>query len=85
MAARKKTVRKKTLRKKKTHWGGSRRGAGRPPGTGTGPSKHARINRVVVMVSNAEMKILQTYAKREDLPLGTAAYRIVAKALKRLG
>jgi hypothetical protein len=83
MAARKKTSKKKAVRKKK-QWGGRRKGAGRPPGTGTGPSKHARINRVVAMLSNDELKILQAHAKREKLPLGTAAYRIIAKALRRL-
>jgi hypothetical protein len=90
MGARKKTSKKKavrqkkTVRKKKSRWGGRRKGAGRPPGTGTGPSKHARINRVVAMLSNDELKILQAHAKREKLPLGTAAYRIIAKALRRL-
>ena len=83
MAARKKTSKKKAVRKKK-QWGGRRKGAGRPPGTGTGPSKHARINRVVAMLSNDELKILQAHARREKLPLGTAAYRIIAKALRRL-
>ena len=85
MGARKKTSKKKTVRKKKSRWGGRRKGAGRPPGTGTGPSKHARINRVVAMLSNDELKILQAHARREKLPLGTAAYRIIAKALRRLG
>jgi hypothetical protein len=84
MAVRKKTSKKKTVRKKKSRWGGRRKGAGRPPGTGTGPSKHARINRVVAMLSNDELKILQAHARREKLPLGTAAYRIIAKALRRL-
>ncbi len=85
MAARKKTSRKKKIvRKKKSQWGGRRKGAGRPPGPGTGPSKHARINRVVAMLSNDELKILQAHAKREKLPLGTAAYRIIARALRRL-
>jgi hypothetical protein len=90
MGARKKTSKKKavrkkkTVRKKKSRWGGRRKGAGRPPGTGTGPSKHARINRVVAMLSNDELKILQAHARREKLPLGTAAYRIIAKALRRL-
>jgi hypothetical protein len=90
MAARKKASKKKSARKKKSvrkksRWGGRRKGAGRPPGTGTGPSKHARINRVVAMLSNDELKILQAHAKREKLPLGTAAYRIIAKTLRRLG
>jgi hypothetical protein len=84
MGARKKTSKKKSVRKKKSRWGGRRKGAGRPPGTGTGPSKHARINRVVAMLSNDELKILQAHARREKLPLGTAAYRIIAKTLRRL-
>ncbi len=83
MSARKKTIRKRG--KKKSGWGGRRPGAGRPPGTGTGPSRDARINRVVAMVSNNELKILQKYAKSEKLPLGTAAYQIIARTLRRLG
>ena len=81
--ARNKVVRKKSVRKK-SGWGGRRRGAGRPLGTGTGPSKHARINRVVAMLSNDELKILQAHAKRKKLPLGTAAYRIIAEALRQI-
>jgi hypothetical protein len=84
MTARKKTSKKKTVRKKTSQWGGRRKGAGRPRGTGTGPSKHARINRVVAMLSNEELKTLQAHARRQKLPLGTAAYRIIAKALRRL-
>jgi hypothetical protein len=84
MGARRKTSKKKSVRKKKSQWGGRRKGAGRPPGTGTGPSKHARINRVVAMLSNDELKILQAHARRQKLPLGTAAYRIIAQALRRL-
>ena len=86
-ARKKKTAKKKTTTKKsanKGSWGGSRPGAGRPPGTGTGPSKDARINRVVAMLSNDELKTLQKHAKRQKLPLGTAAYQIIAKALRRL-
>jgi hypothetical protein len=81
-ATKKKAAKKKTT--KKSSWGGSRPGAGRPPGTGTGPSKDARINRVVAMLSNDELKTLQKHAKRQKLPLGTAAYQIIAKALRRL-
>ena len=83
-ASKKRAVSKKKSVQKKAGWGGRRRGAGRPLGTGTGPSKHARINRVVAMLSNDELKILQAHAKREKLPLGTAAYRIIAQALRRL-
>jgi hypothetical protein len=84
MSARKTTSKKRATKKKSSGWGGRRTGAGRPPGTGTGPSKNARINRVVAMLSNDELKTLQKYAKKEKLPLGTAAYRIIAKVLKRL-
>jgi hypothetical protein len=83
-ASKKRAVSKKKSVQKKAGWGGRRRGAGRPLGTGTGPSKHARINRVVAMLSNDELKTLQAHAKREKLPLGTAAYRIIAQALRRL-
>ncbi|HXV37355.1 MAG TPA: hypothetical protein VEC18_09405 [Myxococcota bacterium] len=72
------------MARKKFGWGGRRKGAGRPPGTGTGPSKNARINRVVAMLSNDELKALQAHAKREKLPIGTAAYQIIARALRRL-
>lgn len=82
MSARKKTTKKRSA--KKSSWGGRRAGAGRPRGTGTGPSRDARINRVVAMLSNSELKILQKHAKREKLPLGTAAYRIIARTLRRL-
>jgi hypothetical protein len=70
-------------KKSKSGWGGSRPGAGRPPGTGRGPSPGARINRVVAMLSNDELKILKRIAREKKLPLGTAAYEIIARALKR--
>jgi hypothetical protein len=69
--------------KKKGTWGGRRKGAGRPVGTGTGPSKNARINRVVAMLSNSEHSKLAIRANRADLPLGTYAYRIIARSLAR--
>jgi len=74
---------KKKSKKSKSGWGGSRPGAGRPPGTGRGPSPGARINRVVAMLSNDELKILKRIAREKKLPLGTAAYEIIARALKR--
>jgi hypothetical protein len=83
MSQRKKLTKQKG-KTSKSGWGGRRAGAGRPLGTGTGPSKDARINRVVAMLSNDELKILERYAKREKLPLGTAAYQIIARALRRL-
>jgi hypothetical protein len=69
--------------KKKGTWGGRRKGAGRPVGTGTGPSKNARINRVVAMLSNDELKKLTKRAGMAGLPLGTYAYRIIARSLAR--
>jgi hypothetical protein len=77
MAARKKSS------KKKFGWGGRRPGAGRPRGSGKGPSPGARVNRVVAMLSDDELAALEKVAKREGLPLGTMAYRIIARALKR--
>jgi hypothetical protein len=35
------------------------------------------------MLSNDEFKILGQIAKRKRLPLGTAAYEIVARSLRR--
>lgn len=68
--------------KKPIEHGGKRKGAGRPVGTGTGTGEHARINRVVAMLSNAEMTVLETQAKKINLPLGTTAYQILIKGLK---
>lgn len=68
--------------KKSVAHGGKRKGAGRPVGTGTGTGEHARINRVVAMLSNAEMAVLETQAKKTNLPLGTMAYQILIKGLK---
>ncbi len=64
-------------------WGGRRPGAGRPKGSGRGSSPQARINRVVVMLDSDEFKILNRIARKEKLPLGTAAYRIMARSLRR--
>lgn len=68
---------------RKGMWGGPRKGAGRPPGTGTGPSAESRRNRVVVMLADAELKALRDIAAEDDLPVGTAAYAILARTLKR--
>lgn len=69
--------------RKKGKVGGPRKGAGRPPGTGPGPSPNARRNRVVVMLSDSEFTKLTKLADVKDLPLGTTAYEFVARALKR--
>ena len=80
MAAR---ARKKKAAKKKGTWGGRRAGAGRPKGSGTGPSPNSRRNRVAVMFRDTELKTLNAMAKREKVPVATTAYRIVLRALKR--
>lgn len=69
--------------KTKGAWGGPRKGAGRPPGTGPGPSPDARRNRVVVMLRDRELARLKRLAKAKDLPLGTVAYELLAGALAR--
>jgi hypothetical protein len=76
-------TKKKKQAKTKFGWGGRRPGAGRPPGTGKGPSPNARVNRVVAMLNNDELKVLKQIAREQDLPLGTAAYQIIARAIKR--
>jgi hypothetical protein len=37
------------------------------------------------MLSNDELKALKRIARAKKLPLGTAAYQIIARALKRNG
>ena len=68
----------------KKSWGGRRPGAGRPRGSGNGPSAKARINRVVVMLDEDDYKVLERHARRTKLPLGTAAFELMHKALKRV-
>ena len=66
----------------KRNWGGRREGAGRPVGRGTGPGKDARINRVVVNLTNDELQQAQRRALKAKLPLGTALYEIIARSLR---
>lgn len=66
---------------KQTKWGGARKGAGRPHGSGTGPRPGSRRNRIAVMLSDVELGKLQKLAKRGKLPVSTAAYGLVAKGL----
>ena len=47
------------------------------------PLEEARRNRVVIMLTDAELAKLHRLAERKNLPLGTAAYEIVARALAR--
>lgn len=76
-----KAAKKKTAKSKQIH-GGSRKGAGRPKGSGTGPGKTSRIHRVVAMLSNDEFAALNAHAAKVKTALGTAAYQLLAKGLK---
>ncbi len=86
MAAKKKATRKKAAKKKATKkkgtWGGRRPGAGRPKGSGKGPSPNSRRNRVAVMLTDTELRTLKTAAKKSGVPVSTAAYNFIAKNLK---
>ena len=90
MAARKKkatrkrgSARKAGKAKKKGTWGGARPGAGRPLGSGKGPSPDSRRNRVAVMFSDTELRALKKIAKTQKQPLSTVAYAIIEKRLRR--
>ena len=67
--------------KKSSTWGGSRTGAGRPKGSGTGPSPNARLNRIAVMLTNAELAKLVRIASRKKRPVATLAYELMRSAL----
>jgi hypothetical protein len=67
------------LTARKGAWGGPRRGAGRRPG----PTDTVRRNRVTITLTDAELAKLHRLAEKKDLPLGTAAYEIVARVLAR--
>ena len=58
-------------------WGGPRKGSGRKPQMEGAP----RRNRVVVLVTDAEFAWLTRFAKRSAAPLGTVAYRLLAKGI----
>jgi hypothetical protein len=55
---------------------------GRPPGTG-GPPENVRRNRVAVLVTDAELLALERLAQAREMPLGTVAYELLARALRR--
>jgi DNA invertase Pin-like site-specific DNA recombinase len=80
MAARK--SKKKTAKKKGT-WGGRRPGAGRPKGSGKGPSPDSRRNRVAVMLTDTELATLRSLAKKQGSPVSTVAYGFIARGLPR--
>ncbi len=69
--------------RRKSKVGGPRKGAGRPPGTGPGPSPDARRNRVTILLRDDELAKLKRLAGKRDLPFGTVAYEFVARALSR--
>lgn len=56
-----------------------RKSRGRPPI----PVETARRNRVVVMLTDGELKALHRLANEQDAPLGTVAHGFVARGLKR--
>ena len=47
------------------------------------PAEEVRRNRVVVMLTDAELAKLERIAEAKDFPLGTVAYQIVASSLSR--
>jgi hypothetical protein len=67
------------VRVKRTGRGGPRTGSGRP----RGPASNVRRNRVVVMVTDAEIAKLQRIAAERGLPFGTVAYQLLAGVLAR--
>jgi hypothetical protein len=66
-----------------TRPGRRRKKLGRPKGSG-GPPELVRRHRVIVMLNDGELEKLQRLASKRDLPLGTAAYQLVARGLARL-
>ena len=83
-AAKKKVAKKKVAKRKaagRAGWGGRRSGAGRPKGSGQGPSPDSRRNRVAIMFTDVELASLEVAAKKQKLPLSTLAYQLVARSL----
>jgi hypothetical protein len=64
---------------KKKGRGGPRPGSGRPREAG----HLVRRNRVVIMLTDGEIAKLHRLAEERELPLSTAAYEIVGRALAR--
>jgi DNA invertase Pin-like site-specific DNA recombinase len=85
MAVRKASRKKKKAKAKakKGTWGGRRPGAGRPKGSGKGPSPDSRRNRVAVMLTDVELRTLRGVARKQGIPVSTAAYRFIARSLGR--
>ena len=68
--------------KKKYNGGGARPGAGRPKGSGSGPSPNARKNRGAIMLTDTELGKLTKVSKRKKAPIATLAYALLAKGLR---
>lgn len=64
---------------KRMGWGGPRRGSGRKPAV---PGE-IRRNRVAVLLTDAELAVLHRLAESRELPLGTVAYELLSKGLRR--
>jgi hypothetical protein len=64
---------------RKTGRGGPRPGAGRPRGA----SGEVRRNRVVILLGDGDLMKLEKLSNERKLPLGTVAYEIVERALRR--
>ncbi len=60
----------------------ARRGPGRPKGSGKPPAL-VRRNRVVSMLTDAELAVLKRIARERGVPVSTSAYEILARTLKR--
>ena len=73
---------KKKATKKASGWGGERKGAGRPRGSGKGPSADARYSRVAVMFTAKEIKKLEKLSRKMKLPKATVVYELTAAQLK---
>ena len=69
--------------KGKRTWGGRRKGAGRRPGSGR-PKEEVRRNRLMISLTDAELRKLEGLADRRSLPPALVAYEFVARGLKRL-
>jgi hypothetical protein len=76
-------AKRKTTKKKSSGWGGRRPGAGRPKGSGKGPSPNSRRNRIAVMLRDSELQQLEKLSGKNREPVATTAYRLLEKSLKR--
>lgn len=63
-------------------WGGARPGAGRPKGSGQGPSPDARRHRIGVMLTATELRQLRAHARSQRKPIATAAHALLTLALR---